>query len=213
MIEYSNNLVLGIVFSLAISFNAFFFTDNSLLILFFVSLLIFYMYSYNSNHKQNKQNKQNKHIKMDELKNLDAIIDLLQKKHEHQEYINSDLYIIFKKPKDFKYIKLNKLFIEDLIKLEFLETMDSFLYFELFIIIETFLKYYYNGIQRKNIGMCLNNMHTCYSKIKAYQNEVQITISKSKSFKEHEVIVKQSFLNMLSRMKNLSSIINEFLKF
>lgn len=207
MIKYSNNLVLGIVFSLAILFNAFFFTNNSLLILFFVSLMIFYMYSYGSNHKQKK------HIKMEKINNLDDIIDLLQKKHEYQEYINSDLYIIFKKPKEFKYIKLNRLFIEDLINLEFLETMDSFLYFELFIIIETFLKYYYKGIQGNNIQMWLNNMHTCYSKIKGYQNEVQITISKSKSFKEHEVVVKQSFVNILSRMKNLISIINEFLKF
>jgi hypothetical protein len=150
---------------------------------------------------------------MEEIKSFDAMIDFLHKKHENQEYINSDLYIIFKKPKDFKYIKLNKLFIEDLINLEFLEKMDSFLYFELFIIIETFLKYYYKGIQGQNIEMCLNNMHTCYSKMKGYQNEVQITISKSKSFKKHEVEVKQSFINMLSRMKNLSSIINEFLKF
>lgn len=212
MIKYSNNLVLGIVFSLAISFNAFFFTNNSLLILFFVSLMIFYMYSYGSNYKQNKQNK---HIKMEKIENLDDIIDLLQKKHEDHEYINSDMYIIFKKPKKFKYIKLNRLFIEDLINLEFLETMDSFLYFELFIIVETFLKYYYKGIQGKNIKMwfMLNNMHTCYSKIKGYQNEVQITISKSKSLKKHEVVVKQSFSNMLSRMKNLISIINEFLKF
>ena len=201
--KYSNSLVFSIVVFLAIIFNAFFFTNNNLLIFFSFLLLMVYTYSYRVNHKQQK-------INIDV--NIDNIIDLLQEKHKDQEYINSDLYIMFKKPKDFKYIKMNKLFNQDLLDLQVLYRMDSFLYYEIFVIIETFLKYYYKGIQENDVESCLQNMRMCFMKLKAYQNEVQITISKSKNIKVLETNVRQTFGSILVKMKNKISILNEFLK-
>lgn len=200
--KYSNSLVFSIVVFIAIIFNAFFYTNNNLLIFFSFLLLMVYTYSYRVNHKQK--------INIDV--NIDNIIDLLREKHKDQEYINSDLYILFKKPKDFKYIKMNKLFNQDLLDLQVLYRMDSFLYYEIFIIIETFLKYYYKGIQENDVESCLQNMRMCFMKLKAYQNEVQITISKSKNIQVLETNVRQTFGSILVKMKNKISILNEFLK-
>jgi hypothetical protein len=157
------------------------------------------------------QSKQNYKIQL-EHNNINNIIENFEIDYENIKYIPSEIYDVFKKPKKFKYLQLNKIFNIDLLELQFLEKLDKFAYFEIFVVVEYFLKFYYQALMTMNkndVHAKLENMILLRKKVVILFDEIKIMISRSRrNFileNKVEIIIK----NILQIMKKKISVIKK----
>lgn len=171
-----------------------------------LSSIMYYFYVMKIAEKE----KQNISSRNDEI---DKIIESFKEKNEKLSYINTDIYSIFRKPKRFKYLKLNRVFDEDLINIQFLRDSDDYLYFTFFVILEYFLKHYYDALLEKDIIYNLDLMITLHTKVKTMYDETKIGVFGPKSVSSNVSLLKTGITNILKKMtykiaiiKNISDI-------
>lgn len=139
--QYS--LILFII--IAFAYNIVVYRSNLVIIVMFV-IILYFMYLYDlQNRFTNK-----------DFKNMDEIItnhseEFINKEleliQEDEYYIDSnDIYPIYKKPKKFLFLKKDKYLEKILYDLRFIQKYDKGDYLKLIILIENFLKTYYNLI-------------------------------------------------------------------
>ena len=151
MIQTNYNISLKNIFYVIIVFALIFnllHYKNTPLVFIIVIICILYFYL------MKVQSKQNYKIQL-EHNNINNIIENFEIDYENIKYIPSEIYDVFKKPKKFKYLQLNKIFNIDLLELQFLEKLDKFAYFEIFVVVEYFLKFYYQALMTMNKNLSL----------------------------------------------------------
>ena len=109
-------------------------------------VLLYFIYLYDIFGKLN-----NKELKSTEELSKSHITKILDKEikiHNNNNHFidNLDIYSIFNKPKDFIFLKNDKYLEKILYNLRFIKPYDKGDYFKLTILIENFLKIYYNLI-------------------------------------------------------------------
>ena len=201
---FHNKYSLILFILIAFIYNVIVYRSNiNILIMFIVFLYFLNLYDF-----------QNKFTNKD-FKNQDEIISEfsqeffdyeINKIKESDYYIDSnDIYPIYKKPKNFIFLK-NNIYLQKIIyDLKFIEKYDKGDYFKLIILIENFLKIYYNLIiDRYNIDYIdilldtrkeiLNIMYNFkvdapqYNRKNEYiHNKIQDNIIKIQSFTYHKI--------------------------
>lgn len=119
-------------------------SKNVMLLMFFI--LLYFVYLYDIVGKlNNKELKNEEDLKKEYTKNqLENEIKIHNKDNHYIDNIN--IYPIYNKPKDFIFLKNDKFFENILYDLKFIKQYDKGDYFKLMILIENFLKIYYNLI-------------------------------------------------------------------
>lgn len=106
---------------------------------------------------------------------LNEIIDELLV--DREKYIQTNQYPIYKLPKKFRYIYLDKQIIEYLYIIRFIRKFNQDIYIKKIIMIEKMLKIYFNIISgRYEIYTNLDIMKDIYENIKELVNETLISI-------------------------------------
>lgn len=139
--QYS--LILFII--IAFLYNIVVYRSNLVIIVMFV-IILYFMYLYDfQNRFTNKDFKNIDEIITDHSTNfINKELELIQ---EDEYYIDSnDIYPIYKKPKKFLFLKKDKYLEKILYDLRFIQKYDKGDYLKLIILIENFLKTYYNLI-------------------------------------------------------------------
>ena len=114
------------------------------LIMFLILLYFFYLYDF-----QGKLNNQDLKNKEDLIKeHTDNMLEKEIKIHKDDNFYldNMNIYPIHNKPKKFIFLRNDKFLENILYNLKFIENYDKGDYFKLMILIENFLKIYYNLI-------------------------------------------------------------------
>ena len=118
---------------------------SKIVILMMFFILLYFVYLYDIIGKLNNKELKNKEDLMKE--NINKILEEEIKIHKDDHYIdNLNIYPIYNKPKEFIFLKHDKPLEEILYNLRFIEQYDKGDYFKLMILIENFLKIYYNLI-------------------------------------------------------------------
>ena len=114
----------------------------SILIMFIV--LLYFIYLYDIQNKINNKDFQNENDLI--IKHSEDFIDKETDKLKDSEfYIDSlNIYPIYKNPKKFLFLKQDKFLEKVIYDMRFIEKYDKGDYFKLIILIENFLKIYYN---------------------------------------------------------------------
>lgn len=139
--QYS--LILFII--IAFAYNIVVYRSNLVIIVMFV-IILYFMYLYDfQNRFTNKDFKNIDEIITDHSQEfINKELELIQ---EDEYYIDSnDIYPIYKKPKKFLFLKKDKYLEKILYDLRFIQKYDKGDYLKLIILIENFLKTYYNLI-------------------------------------------------------------------
>lgn len=139
--QYS--LILFII--IAFAYNIVVYRSNLVIIVMFV-IILYFMYLYDfQNRFTNKDFKNIDEIITDHSEEfINKELELIQ---EDEYYIDSnDIYPIYKKPKKFLFLKKDKYLEKILYDLRFIQKYDKGDYLKLIILIENFLKTYYNLI-------------------------------------------------------------------
>ena len=139
--QYS--LILFII--IAFAYNIVVYRSNLVIIVMFV-IILYFMYLYDfQNRFTNKDFKNIDEIISDHSQEfINKELELIQ---EDEYYIDSnDIYPIYKKPKKFLFLKKDKYLEKILYDLRFIQKYDKGDYLKLIILIENFLKTYYNLI-------------------------------------------------------------------
>lgn len=139
--QYS--LILFII--IAFAYNIVVYRSNLVIIVMFVIILyLMYLYDF-QNRFTNKDFKNIDEIITDHSQEfINKELELIQ---EDEYYIDSnDIYSIYKKPKKFLFLKKDKYLEKILYDLRFIQKYDKGDYLKLIILIENFLKTYYNLI-------------------------------------------------------------------
>lgn len=139
--QYS--LILFII--IAFAYNIVVYRSNLVIIIMFI-IILYFMYLYDfQNRFTNKDFKNIDEIITDHSEEfINKELELIQ---EDEYYIDSnDIYPIYKKPKKFLFLKKDKYLEKILYDLRFIQKYDKGDYLKLIILIENFLKTYYNLI-------------------------------------------------------------------
>lgn len=143
IINSQYSLILFII--IAFSYNIVVYRSNLVIIVMFVIILyLMYLYDF-QNRFTNKDFKNIDEIITDHSQEfINKELELIQ---EDEYYIDSnDIYSIYKKPKKFLFLKKDKYLEKILYDLRFIQKYDKGDYLKLIILIENFLKTYYNLI-------------------------------------------------------------------
>lgn len=199
MTEYNERHFLTIGLILGTMYNYYTYQNNLILVMM-IGIISYYYYTFSNNtEKQNFVTGQ---------ESIAFIINKIKDKYKKTDYIHSDLYQIFKKPKNFKYLQFNSDFHSNLLELQFVEQFDDAGYLELLVIVETFLKNYYQGLKlNTTYDNNIETMKSLEKKINNYFEEIQITISKSKHYNNKMNIVRKNVLDISKKMKDKISLI------
>lgn len=143
IINSQYSLILFII--IAFSYNIVVYRSNLVIIIMFI-IILYFMYLYDfQNRFTNKDFKNIDEIITDHSQEfINKELELIQ---EDEYYIDSnDIYPIYKKPKKFLFLKKDKYLEKILYDLRFIQKYDKGDYLKLIILIENFLKTYYNLI-------------------------------------------------------------------
>lgn len=143
IINSQYSLILFII--IAFSYNIVVYRSNLVIIIMFI-IILYFMYLYDfQNRFTNKDFKNIDEIITDHSEEfINKELELIQ---EDEYYIDSnDIYPIYKKPKKFLFLKKDKYLEKILYDLRFIQKYDKGDYLKLIILIENFLKTYYNLI-------------------------------------------------------------------
>jgi hypothetical protein len=211
MIEANSIVSFKTVFYISILFALIYnimYYKNTTLIFIIIVISVFYFYSMKVQAKHNLE-KQLQHS------NINKIIENFEIDFENMKYIPSEIYEVFKKPKKFKYLQLNKIFNINLLELQFLEKLDKYAYFEIFVVVEYFLKFYYQAlmnINKNDIQAKLENMILLRKKVVILFDEIKIMISRSRKNFILENKVEKIIKKILQSMKTKISVIKKLIE-
>jgi hypothetical protein len=89
----------------------------------------------------------------------------------------TNMYDIHKIPKRFRYIFIKPDILKNLINLKFVYKFNKEVYTKIYIILEKFLKMFYNGItDRNNKKQILESMKQLHEDMKSYSEELKINV-------------------------------------
>ena len=89
----------------------------------------------------------------------------------------TNMYDIHKIPKQFKYIFIKPEILKNLIQLQFVKKFDNEVYTKIYIILEKFLRMFYNGItDRNNKKHIIESMKQLHEEMKTYANQLKINV-------------------------------------
>lgn len=191
-LEKRSTLLLVVVV-LSLTYNLFVF-KNSLFVFVVATLLIVFAY-HNPDvlHKNHKQKR--------------AVSKIIES-FDIQEF-GTNLYDIYKMPKSFKYMFIKPDILQNLITLKFTHTFNKELYVKTFVVLEKFLKVYYNAItDRTNKEMALKTVTELHREFKSYRDEMKLNVPimarHIKRFKDRTLhqVIDENYLSMDRFMKN-----------
>jgi len=91
--------------------------------------------------------------------------------------IASNLYDIYKLPKKFKYIFIKADILSNLIELFFVQKFNNELYIKMYVLLEKFLRLFYNSIINRYDGkMSLDRMQQLYEEFKEFRDELKMNV-------------------------------------
>lgn len=142
---FNNKYSLLIIIIIAFIYNIIVYRSKISPIIMFI-VLLYFIYLYDIQNKINNKDFQNENdliIKYSE----DFIDKETDKLKDNEFYIDSlNIYPIYKNPKKFLFLKQDKFLEKVIYDMRFIEKYDKGDYFKLIILIENFLKIYYNLI-------------------------------------------------------------------
>ena len=144
--DYINNKYSLLIFIIiAFVYNIIVYRSKLVIMIMFI-IIFYFLYLYDFFNKITNQELKNKNELMKEHTD-DIINNKINIYNNDDNYINNiDIYPIYKKPKKFIFLKNNKFLEKILYDLRFIQKYDQDDYFKLMILIEYFLKIYYNLI-------------------------------------------------------------------
>nr|QOI90431.1 hypothetical protein HWQ62_00295 [Pyramimonas orientalis virus] len=161
MRKYIDEKVVVAVFMLGLLYNLFVF-QNYLFI--FVIVLILATLFYTNPKVLNKR--------ANEKKQVNKIIETFDLRE-----VLTNMYDIHKIPKQFKYIFVKTEILKNLIDLQFVYKFNKEVYTKIFIILEKFLKMFYNGItDRYDKKQIFESMKLLHEDMKRYSEELKLNV-------------------------------------
>jgi hypothetical protein len=105
-------------------------------------------------------------------KDVESIIE----KFDIQD-IATNFYDIYKVPNKFKYIYIKPEILKNLLNLKFIQKFDHTIYIKIFVLIEKFLRIFYNTIvKRYEANINLEKMKELHQELKNYKEEIKLNI-------------------------------------
>jgi hypothetical protein len=164
MKEYFNEKYLVLVIGIGLVYNLLIF-QNYLFI--FIITLVFVTLFYVQNPKTFKT-----FSKKEEHRLVNKIIETFELKD-----LTTNMYDIHTLPKKFKYIFIKSDILKNLINLKFVYKFNKEVYTKIYIILEKFLKMFYNGItDRVDKVQILESMKQLHEDIKRYSVELKMNV-------------------------------------
>lgn len=141
----SNPYILIVFIIIAFTYNLIIYNSTIVKILMFF-VLMYFMYLYRINEKlSNNEFKTTTKLKESTVKELFEK-DISHHKNDTFYLDNANIYKIFKKPTKFTFLKKDKFLEEVIYELKFIEKYDKADFFRMLILMNDFLKIYYNII-------------------------------------------------------------------
>ena len=157
-IEMNETNLFFFVICISVLYN--FIIYRNYLFLFVIGLVFTLFYLHKPKNKNTSKKKIQKIIEEFDIKN-----------------VGSSLYGIHKIPKQFKYLFIKSDIIQNLIQLKVVKKFNNELYIKMFVLIEKFLRLFYNSIiNRYDKKMSLDKMKQIYEEFKTYQEELKLNI-------------------------------------
>lgn len=141
----SNPYILIVFIIIAFTYNLIIYNSTIVKILMFF-VVMYFLYLYRINEKlSNNEFKTTNQLKEEHVKEV-VEKDISYHKNDKFYMDNANIYKIFKKPKKFTFLKKDKFLEEVLYELKFIEKYDKADFFRMLILMNDFLKIYYNII-------------------------------------------------------------------
>lgn len=139
--------------------------------------------------------------------------------------VATNVYDVFKLPKRFKYLFIKSDILDNLIELRFVMRFNKEVYMKIYIIMEQFLKLFYNSIvHRYDKSMSLDTMKQLYEELKSLKSVLKMnvpivsnTIKRFPNSTLHEIIdknVNKILYFMLKKIRLLKrSLVDDKIKY
>ena len=194
--KHSTLLLVIVVFSLSYSL----FMYKNYLFVFVVAMLLT-VFAYQNPDVLSKHQKQKR-----EISKIIESFDL--------EEFGTNLYDIYKRPKSFKYMFVKPDILENLLTLNFTRKFNKELYTKTFVVLEKFLKMYYNAItDRIDKKMALDTITDLHKEFKSYRDEMKMNVpimaKHIKRFKDQTLhhVIDENYLKIDKFMKKKIQIL------